>query len=103
MTVLNLKNCKGPEIVQALSKVCGLHTAHGFTLKLAVMDGKFAPHELEINKLSICLNMMAASKHIPKIELLGIEDLFHVYFSCFCVNASVTCLDVCRAYILIAL
>ena len=27
-------------------------------------------------------------------SVLGIEDLFHVYFSCFCVNASVTCLDV---------
>ena len=35
--------------------------------------------------------------------LLGIEDLFHCYFSCFCVNASVTCSDVHGAYILIAL
>ena len=36
-------------------------------------------------------------------DLLGIEDLFHVYFSCFCVDASVTCSDVRGAYILIAL
>ena len=36
-------------------------------------------------------------------QLLGIEDLFHVYFSCFCVDASVTCSDVRGAYILIAL
>ena len=36
-------------------------------------------------------------------NVLGIEDLFHVYFSCFCVNASVTCSDVRGAYILIAL
>ena len=68
MTVLNLKSHKGPNIVQALSKVHGLYTAHGFTPKLIVMDGKFAPHELEINKLGMHLNMMAASKHIPKIE-----------------------------------
>jgi hypothetical protein len=68
MTVSNLKSHKGPDIVQALSKVHGLYTAHGFTPKLTVMDGKFAPHELEINKLGMCLNMMAASEHIPKIE-----------------------------------
>ena len=67
-TVSNLKSHKGPDIVQALSKVHGLYTAHGFTLKLIVMDGKFAPHELEINKLGMHLNMMAASEHIPKIE-----------------------------------
>ena len=36
-------------------------------------------------------------------KVLGIEDLFHVYFSCFCVDASVTCSDVRGAYILIAL
>ena len=35
--------------------------------------------------------------------MLGIEDLFHVYFSCFCVDVSVTCLDIHGAYILIAL
>ena len=68
MAVLNLKSCKGPYIVQALSKVCSLYIAHGFTLKLTVMDGKFTPHELEINKLGMHLNMMAASKHVPKIE-----------------------------------
>ena len=68
MTVLNLKSCKGPNIVQALSKVHSLYTAHGFTLKLIVMDGEFTPHELEINKLGMHLNMMAANKHIPKIE-----------------------------------
>ena len=68
MTVLNLKSHKGPNIVQALSKVHSLYTAHGFTLKLIVMDGKFTPHEPEINKLGMHLNMMAANKHIPKIE-----------------------------------
>ena len=68
MTVSNLKSHKGPNIVQALSKVHGLYTAHGFTLKLIVMDGEFAPHELEINKLGMCLNTMAANKHVPKIE-----------------------------------
>jgi hypothetical protein len=67
-TVLNLKSCKGPDIVQALSKVHSLYTAHGFTLKLIVMDGEFAPHELEINKLGMHLNTMAASDHVPKIE-----------------------------------
>jgi hypothetical protein len=66
--VSKLKNHKGLEIVQALSKVHGIYTAHGFTPKLAVMDVKFAPHELEINKLGMHLNMMAARKHVPKIE-----------------------------------
>ena len=46
-----LKSCKGPDIIQALSKVCGIYTAHGFQLKLIVMDGEFAPHEPEINTL----------------------------------------------------
>ena len=68
MTVSNLKSHKGPNIVQALSKVHGLYTAHGFTPKLIVMDGKFTPHEPEINKLGMHLNMMAANEHIPKIE-----------------------------------
>ena len=68
MTVSNLKSCKGPDIVQALSKVHGLYTAHGFTLKLTVMDGKFTPPELKINKLGMHVNTMAASKHVPKIE-----------------------------------
>ena len=67
-TVLNLKSCKGPDIVQALSKVHGLYTAHGFTLKLIVMDSEFAPHEQEINKLGMHLNTTAADEHIPKIE-----------------------------------
>ena len=68
MTVLNLKSHKGPNIVQALSKVHGLYTACGFTPKLIVMDSEFAPHELEINKLGMHLNMTAANEHIPKIE-----------------------------------
>ena len=54
--------------MQALSKVHGLYTAYGFTQKLTVMDGKFAPHEPEINKLGMHLNTTAASKHVPKIE-----------------------------------
>jgi hypothetical protein len=32
------------------------------------MDGKLTPHEPEINKLGMHLNMIAASEHIPKIE-----------------------------------
>jgi hypothetical protein len=68
MTVSNLKSYKGPDIVQALSKVCSLYIAHGFTPKLIVMDGKFAPYEPEINKLGMWLNMMEASEHVPKIE-----------------------------------
>ena len=68
MTVSNLKSHKEPDIVQALSKVCSLYIAHGFTPKLIVMDGKFAPHELKINKLGMHLNMTAANEHVPKIE-----------------------------------
>ena len=68
MTVSNLKSHKGPNIVQALSKVHGIYTAHGFTLKLIVMDGEFTPHEPEINKLGMHLNMTAANEHVPKIE-----------------------------------
>ena len=68
MTVLNLKSHKGPYIIQALSKVRGIYTACGFTPKLIVMDGEFTPYEPEINKLGMCLNMIAANEHVPKIE-----------------------------------
>ena len=68
MTVSNLKSRKGPNIVQALSKVHSIYTAHGFTPKLVIMDGEFAPHEPEINKLGMHLNMTAANEHVPKIE-----------------------------------
>jgi hypothetical protein len=68
MTVSNLKNCGGPEIIQTLSNVHSIYTAHGFAPKLTVMDGKFTPDEPEINKLGMHLNTMAASKHVPKIE-----------------------------------
>ena len=68
MTVLNLKSHKGPDIIQALSKVCGIYIAHGFQLKLIIMDGEFTPHEPEKNTLGMHLNMTAANKHIPKIE-----------------------------------
>ena len=67
-TVLNLKSCKGPDIIQALSKVHGIYTACGFQPKLIIMDGEFAPHEPEKNTLGMHLNMTAASKHVPKIE-----------------------------------
>ena len=68
MTVSNLKSHKGPDIIQALSKVHGIYTAHGFKPKLIIMDGKFAPHESEINTLGMHLNMTAANEHVPKIE-----------------------------------
>ena len=68
MTVLNLKSCKGPDIIQALSKVCSIYTAHGFQPKLIIMDSEFAPHEPEKNTLGMHLNMTAANKHVPKIE-----------------------------------
>ncbi len=68
MTVSNLKSCKGPDIIQALSKVHGIYTAHGFKPKLVIMDGEFAPHEPEINTLGMRLNTTAANEHIPKIE-----------------------------------
>ena len=68
MTVSNFKSCKGPDIIQALSKVCGIYTAHGFKPKLIIMDGEFAPHEPEINMLGMRLDTTAANKHIPKIE-----------------------------------
>ena len=32
------------------------------------MDSEFAPHEPEINKLGMCLNITAANEHISKIE-----------------------------------
>ena len=72
---------------------------------------------IKIKKLPYIVKILAAAKifwnlsklpmdegdFVDFLHVLGIQDLFHVYFSCFCVDASVTCSDVCGAYILIAL
>ena len=77
------------------------------TAKTPASEFLFKMHKdvkvLPEKQVAIFHTFVAKNLFAWKCTLLGIEDLFHVYFSCFCVDASVTCLDVCGAYILIAL